>query len=50
MVNFLFQKQNLTIARNRQLTQIQKKKKKWQVSLEKKDSSKDIFHISFSHS
>ena len=32
------------------MTQIQKKKKKWQTSSGKKDPSEDIFRISFNHS
>ena len=44
-----FEKQNPSIARNRQATQIQTNKK-WQASSGKKDSSEDILHISFNHS
>ena len=43
MVNFLFQKQNLTIARNWQLTQIQKKKKMTGQSGKKKTLQKTFF-------
>ena len=43
MVNFLFQKQNLTIVRNRQLTQIQKKKKNDRSVWKKKTLQKTFF-------
>ena len=46
---FLFQKQNPFITQSRQMTQIQKKKKNGRPFLEKKDSSEDIFNISFNH-
>ena len=46
MNNFLFSKQNPTIARSRQMTQFQKKKKKWQAKSGKKKTHQKAYFTS----